>query len=236
MPSGSPPVSGYMVSVGERHPVHHEHHGHEAVPAWTNETVSVYAVNSVGNGPSTRERHGLGPRRDHPLPRLAQRRLAPSENDCTTPAAPGPSEGSSGIDWITTPASAWPAPAGTNEYLCTTYYIAQESGTVSGDVYALVTTPTNAACTAALPGYQPPDTPHPIAYVSTSRSTAPVSTSASTRATRQGSSGTFTSYELSPLRQDPVRVVRRLREVQLLDVSQHRLGPLPPGLGAQCRP
>ncbi len=89
----------------------------------------------------------------------------PSKTTAPTTGGAWTNEGASGVDWIHYPVSAGPRPAGTNEYLCTTYYeyAAGLSGTkgVSGDVYALVTTPTNAGlhgCAPELPAarHSPP--------------------------------------------------------------------------------
>ncbi len=195
VPAGNPAVTGYEVSIGggpafsARTPVT------RSVRAWTNETVTVYAVNAVGNGLSTR---GSGTAWERAATVVCYDTLSGDraiENDCTLDA-PGQAwvdQGASGIDWVHFPVPAGGRPAGFNEYLCTTYY----TGTVSGDRYALVTTPSDAACTQKLPQYQAPDTPHPIAYVSTTQTDSSSQHVCEYRGTTTGANGPFTSYELS---------------------------------------
>ncbi len=48
--------------------------------------------------------------------------ITPSRTTAPIPAGPGPTEGASGVNWIHYPVTAGGRPAGTNEYLCTTYY------------------------------------------------------------------------------------------------------------------
>ena len=106
---------------------------------------------------------------------------------------------------------------------------------MSGDVYALVTAPTaRPARRRHCPSYQAPDTPHPIAYVSTSRIDSSSQHVCEYEGITTGTSGTFTAYELS--RAGPQRDDRRHPEVQLLDVSRHRPGLRPLGPKAHRRP
>ncbi len=53
MPNGSPAVTKYEVSIGGSTSSTAGTTLTRSVPAWTNETVKVYAVNSVGNGPTS---------------------------------------------------------------------------------------------------------------------------------------------------------------------------------------
>ncbi len=66
---------------------------------------------------------------------------------------------------------------------------------MSGDRYALVTSASG--CPAALKGYQPPDTPHSIAYVSTKSIDTAGRQVCEYKGTTTGQNGTRTSYELS---------------------------------------
>jgi hypothetical protein len=69
---------------------------------------------------------------------------------------------------------------------------------VSGDLYALVDRPTQAACTAALPNFQAPDTPHVIADVSTRSLGGSSQHICDYEGHTTGTNGSYTSYELSP--------------------------------------
>jgi hypothetical protein len=159
--------------------------------------VSVYAVNAVGRGQaSTASGTAWARSATHLCNDILSGDYA-VENFCHDAGSTlaWHDLGLSGIQWISAQAGN-PRPAGTWEYLCTTYY----TGAVSGTMYALVTTPTQQACTQALPGFQPPDTPHVVAYVSATR------VDASSRqiceyvgqTTGANSPPTFTSHELSP--------------------------------------
>ncbi len=195
VPSGSPKPTRYMVAVGKASPsATTSTKVIRSVPAWTNETVSVYAVNSVGNGPRS-TRSGTAWARNSTIlchDVLSGDLAVLNQGLCPTGGA-WQSEGKSGINWISAQ-TGHSAPGGVNRYLCVTY----ETGTVSGDLYALVDRPTQAACTTALPGYQPPDTPHVIAYVSTSSLGGSSQRICDYQGHTTGTSGTYTSYELSP--------------------------------------
>lgn len=216
VPSGSPKPTGYMVAVGKGSPSSTTNTTvTRTVPAWTNERVTVYAVNSVGNGPRST---GTGTAWARASTRLCVDSLNGDraiENDCSSVVSGGAwtDQGASGVDWVHFPASSGGRPAGTNEYLCTTYYRFAPGLTstgVSGDVYALVTTPTNAACTKRLPNYQtqPPDIPHPIAYVSTTQIDSASRHICEYEGLTTGSGGTFTAYELSPCGTKPTGMSR----------------------------
>jgi Fibronectin type III domain len=188
--AGSPKVSGYDVSVGGSSLTTTSTSVTRSVPAWTNENVTVYAVNSVGKGAGTA---GSG---------TAYARTATAEcldvlsgdlailNACPAPGGAWESKGNSTIDWVSSQPSRTKHPG--NRYLCVTYY----TGTESGDRYALSTS--SSGCPALLSGYQPPDTPHPIAYVSTTSIGSGSQHVCEYKGTTKGNNGTFTSYELSP--------------------------------------
>jgi hypothetical protein len=199
VPSGSPAVTGYQVSVGGSTSSTSSTSFSKSVPAWTNETVSVYAVNAVGNGPSTK---GIGTAWARSGTVLCHDVLSGDvaiENSCPAPGGAWVDEGASSINWISYPVPSGGHPAGPNEYLCTTYY----TGSVSGDRYALVTTPTDTACTKVLSNYESPDTPHPIAYVSTTQVNSSSQHVCEYVGKSSGNDGTYTSYELSPCGKNP---------------------------------
>ncbi len=209
VPSGSPKPTRYLVAVGKGNPTSTENTTvTRSVPAWTNETVAVYAVNPVGNGPRSTASGTAWARAGTHLCVDSLNGDRAIENSCTNTGGAWTDKGASGITWIHYPASSGGRPAGTNEYLCTTYYVFSPGLTstgVSGDVYALVTTPTTAACTKKLPNYQkqPPDTPHPIAYVSTTKINSSSRHLCEYEGLTTGTSGTFTAYELSPCGTNP---------------------------------
>lgn len=163
VPTGSPAVTKYEVSIGGSTSSTAVTTLTRSVTAWTNETVKVYAVNPVGNGPTTTATGSAWVRVSTVLCHdvLSGDVAVLNQNLCPTGGAWVP-ENNSAITWISAQAGH-AAPAVVNEYLCVTYY----TGAVSGDLYALVGRPTQAACTAALPLWQKPDIPHVIAYVST---------------------------------------------------------------------
>ncbi len=156
VPSGSPKVTGYMVTVGKSSPSSTQSTSiTKTVPAWTNETVTVSAVNSVGTGKSSTASGTAWTRAGTRLCVDSLNGDHAIENTCSNTGGAWTDQGSGGVNWIPYPVPAGGRPAGTNEYLCTTYYESAPglSGTkgVSGDVYALVTTPTKQACTQQLP-------------------------------------------------------------------------------------
>ena len=139
----------------------------KSVPAWTNEKVTVYAVNSVGGGPrSTASGTAWARSGTDRLRRRPERRPGRPENACPTPAAPGHGAQQRRPDQL--PGSAGPRAGafrlgpGQRVPLC---------GLTAPAPCPVIATPWSPAprgcLPAALPGYQPPDTPHPIAYVST---------------------------------------------------------------------
>ena len=162
VPAGSPPVTGYQVSVGG---TTHSTSGTSitvSVPAWTNEAVKVYATNSVGSGPTASGSGGAWTRTgtvtcfdnlsgDHSV-----------QNDCSNPGGAWIVQGSN-INWIN-PQGHLGTFSGNFEYLCSTY----ETGSVSGDTYAISTSAAKSSCQSLLPNSQDPTQPHVIAAVSTS--------------------------------------------------------------------
>jgi hypothetical protein len=194
VPKGSPAVSGYKVSVAGSTLSTTSTSITHSVPAWTNESVTVYAVNSVGNGKGST---ASGTAWARTTPHLCHDVLSGDVavlNSCAEPGGAWVDQGGSSIRWISSQPARSPLPAGTDRYVCVTYY----SGGVSGTRYALATTPTDAACTALLPGYQSPDTPHPIAYVSSTSIDGSSQHVCEYEGHTTGQNGTFTSYELSP--------------------------------------
>jgi Fibronectin type III domain len=203
VPSGSPKVTGYTVTVGKGSSSTTQKTSiTKTAPAWTTETITVAAVNSVGTGKSST---ASGTAWTRAVTHLCVDSLNGDhaiENTCTNTGGAWTDEGTSSVSWIHYPVTAGGRPAGTNEYLCTTYYESAPglSGTkgVSGDVYALVTSPSNQACTQKLPSYQKPDTPHPIAYVSTTQTNSSSRHVCEYEGRTTGANGTFTAFELSP--------------------------------------
>lgn len=204
VPKGSPAVSRYEVSVaGSTHSTTGTTWTTSA-PAWSNETVKVYAVNSVGSGPTSTASGTAWARVSTVLcdDSLSGDSAVLNQGLCPAPPGAWTSKGNSGISWISAQAGH-SAPGVVNDYLCITYY----SGSVSGDIYALVDRPTEAACTAALPGYQKnvpkPDIPHVIAYVSTKSLGSGSQHICDYEGHTTGKDGTYTSYELSPCGKTP---------------------------------
>ena len=207
------------------------------MPAWTNETVTVYAVNSVGNGPrSTASGTAWARAATASLRRLPQRRSRHRERLHQSPGGAWTDEGTSGITWINVQPSRV-TPAGRDQRV---------------PVHHLLT-PSCARCPATstpwsprphgglhqqLPDYQPPDTPHPIAYVSTTQIDSSSQHVCEYEGTTTGDKARSPhSDELSPCGTSPVRDDRRHQEVQLLDVSRASTSaPVAAGRTAQSRP
>ncbi len=192
--AGSPQVTGYEISVGGgRFAATSSTSVTKSAPAWTNEKVTVYALNSVGGGPRSTAsgtawaRSGTVECEDVLSGDLAVLNACP-----TSPGAWVQQPSSPVSSWVSSQRAGAFRPAQANEYLCATYF----SGAVSGDRYALVTSASG--CPAALKGYQPPDTPHPIAYVSTKSIDGASRQVCEYKGQTKGNNGTFTSYELSP--------------------------------------
>ncbi len=196
IPKGSPPLNKYVVSVGGSTVSTNSSTLTKTVsaPAWTNEKVKVYAVNSVGNGPTSLASGTAWARSSTALCHdvLSGDVAVLNQGLCPSGGA-WVDEGNSSISWISAQAGH-SGPGIVNEYLCVTYY----TGSVSGDLYAVVDRPTQAACTAALPNFQPPDTPHVIAYVSTRSPGGSSQHVCDYEGHTTGTSGSYTSYELSP--------------------------------------
>ena len=210
VPSGSPQVTGYEVSIGGQRQSTTLTSVSKSVPAWTNEKVTVYAVSSVGDGPTS---SGSGMAWARSPTHLCYDSLNGDraiENDCSNTGGAWTDEGTNtGVTWIPYPDQAGGHPAVTNAYLCTTYVVNAPglAGTqgVSGDVYAKVSTPSTGACTTALPDYQksPPDIPHPIASVSNTALSSSSQHICEYEGKSTGANGTFTAFELSPCGQTP---------------------------------
>jgi hypothetical protein len=133
------------------------------VTAWQNETVKVYAVNPVGDGPTS---SGSGTAWARSGTQLCVDSLSGDESvqDTDSPCHNSPGAWSSqrsNITWIDDWHNDHPSLAGTFEFLCTTY----AGGVYSSDVYALINSPTG--CPQALASLnQSPDVGHLIAAVS----------------------------------------------------------------------
>jgi len=193
-PAGSPKATHYEISVGGgSFSSTTSTTATRSVAAWTNEKVTVYAVNPVGNG-SRSTASGTAWARSGTsvcLDVLSGDRAV--LNSC--PSTPGAwvSQPSTGINWISSQQSGAVKPAQSNRYLCTTY----GTGGVSGDVYALATSVSG--CVSALPNAQAPDKGHPIAYVSTTSTGSGSQHICAYKGTTTGQTpGNWTQIELSP--------------------------------------
>ncbi|MBO0747966.1 MAG: hypothetical protein J2O47_06440, partial [Acidimicrobiaceae bacterium] len=194
VPPNSPPVDHYQVSVGgTMHSTSATSITVNATP-WTMETVNVFAVNPVGNGPTVSGSGGAWTRTGTVtcVNSLSGDRAV--ENDCTTLGGAWTQVAdSTPINWIN-PRGHLGTFSGNFEWLCSTYY----TGSVSGDVYAIVGSPSQTACTNALSNYQPPDTPHVIAAVSTSSMGPGSQHICEYQGKTTGTNGTFDTEELVP--------------------------------------
>jgi hypothetical protein len=193
-PAGSPQATGYEISVGGgSFAATSGTSVTKGVPAWTNEKVTVYAVNSVGGGARS-SASGTAWARSTAVEceDVLSGDLAVLNTCPTSPGAWVHQPSSPVSNWVTSQRTGAFRPAQANRYLCVSYF----SGAVSGDRYALATTASG--CPAALKGYQPPDTPHPIAYVSTKSIDGSSRQVCEYAGQTKGDNGTFTSYELSP--------------------------------------
>src|SRR5262249_33855731 len=102
VPSGSPKPTRYLVAVGKASPSSTTNTTvTRTVPAWTNETVTVYAVNSVGNGPRSTASGTAWARSSTMLCHdvLSGDLAVLNEGLCPTGGA-WQSKGNSGISWI----------------------------------------------------------------------------------------------------------------------------------------
>jgi Fibronectin type III domain len=194
---GSPPVTGYQVTVGGGAPQTTTATS-LTVPAtpWATENVSVRAANSVGLGPAKTGSYVAWTRTGTVTCEDSLSGDHAVENDCTLLGGAWTQHPDSvAIDWID-PVGHIPSGDGF-EWLCSTYYVLTV-GKLSADVYAVETNaPTQAACTTALPGFQAPDTPHVIAAVSSSPQPGSQHICIY-QGTTSGTDGNFISRELSP--------------------------------------
>lgn len=212
--SGSPNKLTYEVSVGGGKPAQLSSPATVPATPWTNETVNVYAVNAAGNGPTSSATGTAWARSATHLCFDSLNGDRAIEDFCSNvvPGGAWTDEGTNtGITWIDYPDRNGGHPSNTNEYLCTTYYVSApglNGTTVSGDVYALVTSPSQSACTSKLPGYQksPPDIPHPIASVSSTALPNSSQHICEYEGISTGTSGKFTVFELSPCGRPPTNL------------------------------
>jgi len=198
VPAGSPGVTSYQVSVGGGSPRSATSPLTVSAPAWSTETVKVYAVNPVGSGPTTSGSAMAWGRSGTATCTDVLSGDVSVENSCIDNPGAGNAwqQGPSSISWI----DSWTGhgghvPSGSFEYLCSDY----ASGAVSGNQYALVNTGTDAACLNAMTGYQntPPNRPHLIATVS-STSLGPGSQNiCEFSGQTKGANGTFNTEELA---------------------------------------
>lgn len=203
--SGSPAITGYELQVGSGTPQSASSGVTlSGLTAWTSETISVYAVNSVGNGKATSASGTAWGRSGTVTCYDSLSGDVSVQNSCVDnpSAANAWQQESSSITWINAQtddgATNGHTVSGNFEYLCSDYV----SSTVSGNQYALVTTDSDQACASAMSGSEDGvNAPHIIAAVGTSSlGSGSVNICEYTGQTlpKDGGSTTYTTEELIP--------------------------------------